>query len=139
MRARFRIPPHAAKKTSYEEKEIPPAQLAWLFRVRQIAKSIAAPKYSEQRLLAAVPRLRELLVAPEEARSAPRILAQCGVRFVVVETLPQAKIDGVCFWAAEFSRNWAFNAVRQDRQFLVRTAPRNRARSERSWSEAQKA
>jgi HTH-type transcriptional regulator/antitoxin HigA len=23
---------------------------------------------------------------------------ECGVRFIIVETLPQAKIDGVCFW-----------------------------------------
>lgn len=89
---------HAAKKTSYEEKEIPPPQLAWLFRVRQVAKSITVPKYSEEKLLAAVQRLRETLIAPEEARHVPRVLAECGVRFVVVETLPQAKIDGVCFW-----------------------------------------
>ena len=26
------------------------------------------------------------------------ILAESGVRFVIVEALPQAKIDGVCFW-----------------------------------------
>ena len=29
---------HAAKKSTYEEREIPPPQLAWLFRVRQIAQ-----------------------------------------------------------------------------------------------------
>jgi HTH-type transcriptional regulator / antitoxin HigA len=28
----------------------------------------------------------------------PRILAEAGVRFLIVETLPGAKIDGVCFW-----------------------------------------
>ena len=28
----------------------------------------------------------------------PRVLAECGVRFVVVEPLPNSKIDGVCFW-----------------------------------------
>jgi HTH-type transcriptional regulator/antitoxin HigA len=89
---------HAAKKTSYEEKAIPPAQLAWLFRVRQIARSISVPAYSEQALRAAVDRLREMLIAPEEARHVPRLLSECGVRFVIVETLPQAKIDGVCFW-----------------------------------------
>jgi HTH-type transcriptional regulator / antitoxin HigA len=89
---------HAAKKTSYEEKEISPVQLAWLFRVRQIAKSITVPKYSETKLTAALHRLRDMLVAPEEARNAPRILAECGVRFVIVESLPQSKIDGVCFW-----------------------------------------
>ncbi len=89
---------HAAKKTSYEEKDITPVQLAWLFRVRQIAKSIAAPKYSKVALQAAVPTLRDLLIAPEEARKVPRIIAETGVRLVIVESLPQAKIDGVCFW-----------------------------------------
>lgn len=29
---------HAAKKSSYEERDVPPSQLAWLYRVRQIAK-----------------------------------------------------------------------------------------------------
>lgn len=87
---------HAAKKTSYEE--IPPVQLAWLYRVRQIAKSIAVPKYSESSLTSALPRLRTMLVEPEEARNVPRILAECGVRYVVVESLPGSKIDGVCFW-----------------------------------------
>ena len=28
----------------------------------------------------------------------PRILTQCGVKLVIVEKLPNAKIDGVCFW-----------------------------------------
>ena len=28
----------------------------------------------------------------------PTLLAECGVRFVVVEALPNAKIDGVCTW-----------------------------------------
>ena len=94
---------HAAKKTSYEEKEIPPAQLAWLFRVRQIARSISVPRYSDAALTAALDRLRELLLSPEEARQVPRILAECGVRFVIVEALPLSKIDGVCFWLDKHS------------------------------------
>ncbi len=89
---------HAAKKTAYETKEIPPAQLAWLFRVRQIAKSMTVPKYSQDALASAVIHMREMLTAPEEARHVPRLLAECGVRFAIVEVLPQSKIDGVCFW-----------------------------------------
>ena len=89
---------HAAKKSSYEERDIPPAQLAWLFRVRQIAKSMAVPKYSNRTLTKALDRLKEMVVSPEETRHIPRLLTECGVRFVMVETLPQAKIDGVCFW-----------------------------------------
>jgi HTH-type transcriptional regulator / antitoxin HigA len=88
---------HAARKTNYV-REIPPVQLAWLFRVRHLAKSISVPAYSESALVKAVTRMRDFLITPEEARHVPRLLAECGVRFVAVEALPQAKIDGVCFW-----------------------------------------
>ena len=89
---------HAAKKSRYEEREIPAPQLAWLFRVRQIARSITVPVYSERALKTAIGELELLLRAPEEARHVPRIMAECGIRYVVVEKLPKAKIDGVCFW-----------------------------------------
>ena len=89
---------HAAKKSSYETRDITPAQLAWLFRVRQIAKATVVAKYSPRVLTDALSRLRKMLVAPEEARQVPRLLMDCGVRFAIVETLPHAKIDGVCFW-----------------------------------------
>lgn len=89
---------HAAKKSSYEEREIPPAQLAWLFRVRQIAKSMAVPKYSSRALTNAIDRLKDMIPSPEETRHIPRLMTECGVRFVIVEVLPQARIDGACFW-----------------------------------------
>jgi HTH-type transcriptional regulator/antitoxin HigA len=94
---------HAAKKSRYEEREIPPGQLVWLFRVRQIARAVAVPAYSEQALRKAVKQLERLLIAPEEARHVPQILAACGIRFVLVEKLPGAKIDGVCFWLDDTS------------------------------------
>jgi HTH-type transcriptional regulator / antitoxin HigA len=31
-------------------------------------------------------------------RHVPRLLTEAGVRFILVEKLPNAKIDGVCFW-----------------------------------------
>jgi HTH-type transcriptional regulator/antitoxin HigA len=89
---------HDAKKTSYEEREIAPAQLAWLFRVRQIAQSISVPNYSEKSLRSSLTDLQQLLLSPEETRHVPRLLMECGVRLIVVEKLPSAKIDGVCFW-----------------------------------------
>jgi len=89
--------PHAAKKTNALcEATLP--QLAWLYRVRQIASQMIAPKYSEAKLLKTIPILKELLIAPEEARKVPKILAECGIRFVIVEALKSSKIDGVCCW-----------------------------------------
>jgi len=87
---------YAAKKTP---REIPTAEeLAWLYRVRQIAKNIEAPKFNKKKLSGKVDVLKTLLNAREEVVSVPRILNECGVRFLVVETLPKAKIDGVCTW-----------------------------------------
>jgi HTH-type transcriptional regulator / antitoxin HigA len=87
---------HAAKKPNYED--ISPAQLAWLYRVRQIAKSMNVPPYSQKNLSSSLTDLQMLLYSPEEARNVPRIMLECGVRFILVEKLPQADIDGVCFW-----------------------------------------
>jgi HTH-type transcriptional regulator / antitoxin HigA len=86
----------AAKRTHYDED--PPAQVVWLFRVRQIARQIDAPAYSESRLRELAPKLRPLMIDPESAREIPQLLLECGVRLVVVEWLPGSKIDGVCTW-----------------------------------------
>jgi HTH-type transcriptional regulator/antitoxin HigA len=87
---------HAAKKTRYDD--VSAVQLAWLFRVRQIAESMTVTRYSKAGLESAVIRLRNFLIDPEEIRNVPRLLAEVGVRFVVVEALPSSQIDGVCFW-----------------------------------------
>jgi HTH-type transcriptional regulator/antitoxin HigA len=87
---------HAAKADQYDERS--PLQWAWLYRAYQLAQAVNTASYSEQKLRAALAKLRELLVAPEEIRQVPQILAAAGVRFVIVEFLPGAKIDGAAFW-----------------------------------------
>jgi HTH-type transcriptional regulator/antitoxin HigA len=88
---------HAAKKTDYPAS-LTGAQQAWLFRVKQIAAAMPVRAYSEGALRAAIPKLRALLLSPDEIRHVPRVLADCGVRFVIVEHVATSKIDGVCFW-----------------------------------------
>lgn len=97
------ILPHAARKTAATTGEIPAAQLAWLYRVKTIVGDMMAPRYTTDAALDAARQLKLLLHAPEEARKVPRILAECGIRFAIVETLPGAKIDGVTFWLNEHS------------------------------------
>lgn len=96
------ILPHAARKTEVNT-EPSPAQLAWLYRVRAMASEMIVPRFSQQALEAAIVELKSLLVSAENVRKVPRILADAGIRFVVVETLPAAKIDGVCFWLNDHS------------------------------------
>ena len=87
---------HVAKKSRYDD--VPSPQLAWLFRVRQIAQSITVGAYSEKSLRDSLSKLRHLTIEPEEARHVARVLSECGVRLIFVECLPGSKIDGVCFW-----------------------------------------
>jgi HTH-type transcriptional regulator / antitoxin HigA len=89
--------PHAAKKTMVN-LDTSASQLAWLYRVKAIAQEALVAPYSKGALEHALHELHKLTVAPEEARKVPRILTECGIRFVIVESLPGAKIDGVCFW-----------------------------------------
>ena len=94
--------PHAAKKTDVATAPTP-TQLAWLYRIKEIAADMIVGRYSNSSGREAVEKLSALLSAAEEARKVPRILAECGIRFVIVESLKSAKIDGVCFWLNEFS------------------------------------
>ena len=73
-------------------------QLAWLFRVRKIAEQAVVAKFSADKLPACLEELKKLLPSAEEIRHVPRILADAGIRFVLVEALPSSGIDGVCCW-----------------------------------------
>ena len=89
----------AAKRTHYDNT--PPNQLAWVFRVRQIARTVEIPRYSSQALRDILPRLRALMIHPEAVTEAIALLRDVGVRVVVVEGLPGSKIDGVCTWRSD--------------------------------------
>ncbi|MGH6946320.1 MAG: ImmA/IrrE family metallo-endopeptidase [Kiloniellales bacterium] len=103
---------HAAKAVQYDQRSA--VQWAWLYRAKELAESIHSSPYSERKLKDALAKLRTLLVAPEEIRQIPRILADAGVRFVLVEFLPGAKIDGATFWLDDKSPVIALS-VRFDR------------------------
>lgn len=93
---------HAARKSNPDD-ETTPSQMAWLLRAKQLAFAVSASKYSEKSFKEALERLRLMLPNPEEIRRVPRILADAGVRLVVVEALPNTRIDGVCFWLDRYS------------------------------------
>jgi HTH-type transcriptional regulator/antitoxin HigA len=88
---------HIARKTNAGE-DATLTQQAWLHRVVQIAESIECKPYSERALYQAQTRLKALMIRPEDIQQVAGILAECGLRFLVVEGLPAGKIDGVCIW-----------------------------------------
>jgi HTH-type transcriptional regulator/antitoxin HigA len=88
--------PHAARRDY--GANLTTLQWAWLFRVQKMATALRVAPYSVESLRATVPELEGLMMDPEAIRHVPRILAECGVRFVIVEPIPGSKIQGVCFW-----------------------------------------
>lgn len=89
---------HAARKSdSYGN--VTPALAAWLGRVRHLAKAAAVlGKFTKDSVESVVKKLQQLLPSASETRQVPRILSEGGIRFVIVETISKAKVDGVTFW-----------------------------------------
>ncbi|MGI8552813.1 MAG: HigA family addiction module antitoxin [Dehalococcoidia bacterium] len=89
----------ARKSTGYTSTT--PAQKAWLFRARKLARAVYAKAFTRSGIDDALGQLRLLLQSPQEVRHVPRILSEAGIRFVIVEALPGTRIDGASFWQDE--------------------------------------
>jgi HTH-type transcriptional regulator / antitoxin HigA len=112
------IPPIsvATRRTNATESALTPTQRAWCFRARELAKALqVVPFHRDEAAMRKLRmKLRDLAAYTKESRHLPKVLAQCGIRFVVVEPLPGAKIDGATFWLNENSPVMAIS-VRYDR------------------------
>lgn len=104
---------HAAKKTEYNEDNI--RQLAWLNRAEQIAKAVTASEFSVEKLKKAIEILRGCLSNVNAVKQVSKVLTDAGVRLVVVEYLPGAKLDGACFWINSGSSPVVALSLRLDR------------------------
>ena len=87
-----------ATRTSTAGIDRSPAQIAWLVRVRQLARAVDAPPHRPSQLEPLLVALRNLLGNVEDVRRVPACLAEAGIRFVLIEHLPRTKIDGAMMW-----------------------------------------
>jgi len=77
------------------------SQTAWACRVRQVARAIPADSlgaYNESKIDACKKQIRKLASYSAGVGKVPELLASFGIRFVVVEGLPGAKVDGYATW-----------------------------------------
>lgn len=90
---------YAAKKgTSYKEENTV-SQGAWFQRAKQLAKACTTEnRFSKARLKKCFEKLRLLIHEAEEIRHIPKLMSETGIRFVIVECMPNTKIDGATFW-----------------------------------------
>lgn len=88
----------AATRRSGDQEDLAPSQRAWCFRVRQLAKAHLVAEFKDSRLPQCQSELRKLAAYPVEASKVAKVLANYGIRFVVVEPLAGCKVDGVAMW-----------------------------------------
>lgn len=86
----------ARKSTAYMSDTI--AQRAWILHAKHLAETLDAARFTRDSFESALQRLKLLVADPEEIRKVPSLLAECGIRFLVVEHLKSTKIDGASFW-----------------------------------------
>ncbi len=86
-----------ARKT-FVSTDFSKAQRAWLLQAAHIARKTNVRPYDKTRIGATFTNLRRLAKAPENGAKIPILLAQDGVRLVVVEDLPGTRIDGAAFF-----------------------------------------
>ena len=91
-----------------------PAERAWCFEARRLASIFPVHPFSMNRADQITTKLRRLATYTKEARKIPTLLAEYGIRFVVVEPIAGAKIDGAAFWLSADSPVIALS-IRYDR------------------------
>ena len=86
----------ARKSTNYAERT--PSEVAWCYRAKQLAKMLDVGPFSQDALRERLPALRQLARDDHGVSEIGDLLAELGIRLVIVEHLPKTEIDGVAFW-----------------------------------------
>lgn len=88
----------ASYKRTMKEPELNRAERAWAARAKQLAKALPASPFLTDRIDLLRDKLRLLAAKSQAAKEAPELLRNFGIRFVVVEPIKNARIDGAAFW-----------------------------------------
>lgn len=90
---------YAGKKRSYSSDSM--AQIAWVSRARQLAEVARVKDFRKSAITDLVVELKSRRQFVEAIREIPVILAQYGIRLVIVESIPGMKMTGACFWLSK--------------------------------------
>lgn len=89
---------NAVARKTFKSADFTSAQRVWLMKAARMAETIKVRAFTPQKLIDGMPELKKLAMQPDRARYAPVLLAEIGIRFVVVAPLPKSRIDGAAFF-----------------------------------------
>jgi HTH-type transcriptional regulator/antitoxin HigA len=91
-------PQPTAARNSSGYSQTTPAQLAWFYRARSLARTVAAARFDRDALTAGLRTMRNMTLVPQDIQKVPALLAGWGIRLLLVESLQRTRIDGSAFW-----------------------------------------
>jgi len=95
---------YAARESSgHQAKEPSAAVRTWLFRAKRLALAVSVKPFRKNSLGKVFEALSGIRHSSDELRQVPRILAEGGIRLIIIEPLPRMKVDGGCFWSNDES------------------------------------
>jgi HTH-type transcriptional regulator/antitoxin HigA len=90
-------------KRTIKEANLNGAERAWLYRAKHLAKALPVAEYDEANLDKLISQIRKYAAKSKAVIRIPELFSTYGIRFVIVEQLPKARIDGAAFWLDENS------------------------------------
>lgn len=94
----YELPFGTSFKRTVKESSLNNAEKAWLARAKQLAKACPVANFSQNNIPKLKAELRRLAAKTQAVHRVPALLTGAGIRYVVVEPLPNVKIDGAAFW-----------------------------------------
>lgn len=94
----YELPLGVSFKRTIRESSLNKAEKAWLARARQLALACPVANFTEKGIPKLKAELRQLAAKTQAAQRVAAFLTGAGIRYVVVEPLPDVKIDGAAFW-----------------------------------------
>lgn len=85
-------------KRTINDEGLNPAERAWLWRAYHLATILPSTPYNPDQIDSLLLQLRKVAKSSKAVHKVAELLRRYGIRFVVVEPLPRAKIDGAAFW-----------------------------------------
>jgi HTH-type transcriptional regulator/antitoxin HigA len=91
-------PVSAAPRMSTDYGQLSTSQSAWLCRVKTLAATMRVSSFRPDQFDQMLAELLRFTSSEKEARRIPRLLADFGIRVLIVEHLPKTRIDGAALW-----------------------------------------
>ena len=85
-------------KRTIKESSLNNAEKAWLARATQLAQVCPVATFNDKGISRLKVELRNLAAKTQAVHRVSAFLTGAGIRYVVVEPLPNVKIDGAAFW-----------------------------------------